>query len=199
MQTIRPSLLILIALAVFASCAENPAAPAAPTSPESAPSPGNNALAGIVIAPELPRSGYDRGDYDYPASIEQRIIDAQGGHFSPYSLRCFTDLRQTDIEHIVAAAEAHDSGAASWTVQRRTAYAQDLANLTTAAPGLNRHEKSDKDPAEWLPANNRCWYVQTWIEVKRKYGLAMDPAEADAIRTVLAGCASTALIKPSCL
>ena len=148
-------------------------------------------LLGIVIEPEaLERMYLD--------DLEERIIDRQGGHFSPYTLLCFDNLRHTDIEHIVAIAEAYDSGLNRATVDMQILFSYDLENLTTAEPSLNRHQKSAKDPAEWLPVENRCWYVQTWIDIKRKYGLTMDQAEADAIRFVLSNCTSTDMIVPSC-
>lgn len=49
----------------------------------------------------------------------------------------------------------------------------------------------DKDLAQWLPALNRCWYVNQVVLVKRKYNLSMDRAEADTARRVLASCSST--------
>ncbi len=148
-------------------------------------------LLGIVIQPE-------ETERMYLGDLEERIINRQDGHFSPYTLTCFDDLRDTDIEHIVAIAEAYDSGLNRDSVETQILFTYDLDNLTTAEPGLNRHQKSAKDPAEWLPSENRCWYVQTWIDVKRKYGLTMDQEEADAIRSVLSNCTSTDMIVPTC-
>ena len=64
----------------------------------------------------------------------------------------------------------------------------------TAAPGVNRHQKSDRDAAEWLPPRNRCWFAARVVEVRRKYGLTIDRREADAIDAVLSGCSSTDLV-----
>ena len=152
----------------------------------------------IPIEPEAAREGYDRDDYYYPPSIEARIVESQGGVFSPYSLRCFDSTAETDIEHIVAAVEAHESGMWDAPEDEKDAFARDLANLTLAAPELNRIEKSDKDPGEWMPENNRCWYVGTYVEIKRKYGLSMDQAEADSVLAVYASCDSFDMVKPSC-
>ena len=113
---------------------------------------------GVSVAPEVRHTVYDRSDYSYPASIEQQIVIRQGGIFSPYSMRCFSGVGATDIEHIVANSEAHESGRGSRTRSERQQFASDLDNLTLAAPRLNRYEKRDKDPANWLPENNRCWY-----------------------------------------
>ena len=75
----------------------------------------------------------------------------------------------------------------------RDRFATDLDNLTLAAPRLNRHEKSGNDAAEWMPEENRCWFAQTIVDVRRKYNLSIDQAEADALERVLAGCAGTTL------
>ena len=75
----------------------------------------------------------------------------------------------------------------------RTQFARDLLNLTLASPSLNRSQKSDKDAAEWMPDQNRCWFAQTIVDVRLEYGLTIDQAEADAIDRMLAGCTSTAI------
>lgn len=155
-------------------------------------------ILGVPVAPEVRHTVYERSEYSYPASIEQRIVIRQGGVFSPYSMRCFGDLGATDIEHIVANSEAHESGMGSRTRAERRRYATDLDNLTLAAPRLNRYEKRDKDPADWLPENNRCWYVGKYLEIKRKYGLSMDQAEADAVLTVYRTCSTFEIERPSC-
>ena len=126
------------------------------------------------------------------------IIARQGGIFSPYTLRCFDNRGETDIEHIVAVSEAHESGMSTRTNAERKAFGNDLDNLTLPAPRLNRYQKVAKDPAEWLPEKNRCWYVAKYIEIKRKYGLTMDAAEAAAILKVYESCGSFEMAKPNC-
>ena len=144
---------------------------------------------GLTVAPEDRCNEYKRSQYHYPASIEHRIVERQGGRiWSPYTDREFSSIKETDIEHIVAAAEAHDSGLCARPIEDRKAFARDLENLTLASPRVNRWQKSDKDAAEWLPDHHRCWYVRTIIQVKRKWGLSVDQAEADALRAVLEGC-----------
>ena len=51
-----------------------------------------------------------------------------------------------------------------------------------------------KDPSEWLPDLNECWYVDRVVQVRRKYQLTIDQAEAEAIDRVLAGCESTEMV-----
>ena len=106
----------------------------------------------------------------------------------------FESIRETDIEHIIARSEAHDSGLCAANPATRAEFASGLLNLTLASPSVNRHQKVAKDAAEWLPKLNRCWYVARTIQVRREYGLTIDRAEADAIDRVLAGCASSDMI-----
>ena len=56
---------------------------------------------------------------------------------------------------------------------------------------MNRHQKVDKDLAQWLLALNQCWYVNRVVQGKRKYNLSMDQTEANTARRVLASCPST--------
>ena len=148
----------------------------------------------LTVAPEHRCSPYDRRrDYSYPAIIEAMIVKRAGhvvdtrGHIdppfpSPYLAGVtFRSIRETDIEHIVAAAEAHDSGLCAMPVSVRREFARDLDNLTIASPTLNRRWKSDKDAAEWMPEINRCWFAQTAVNVKAKYGLTVDEAEYRAL------------------
>lgn len=170
------------------------AAPEVEEEPTATPT-AESVLSGITIAPENRCSEYDSDDYSYPQSVEPEIITQQGGRiYSPYSGTYFTDRSETDIEHIVARSEAHDSGLCAVTVEKRREFARDLANLTLASPSLNRHQKGAKDLAEWLPTLNQCWYANQVVVVKRKYSLTMDQAEADKAKEILGGCESTAMI-----
>ena len=143
---------------------------------------------GLVVAPECPCTPYDRDDYDYPQSVEIQIAERLGGMVSPYDGTRFESLKESDIEHIVAVSEAHDSGLCAASLTVRAHFARDLDNLTLATPRLNRHEKGAKDAAEWLPERNRCWFAATIVAVRREYGLTIDRREADALDAVLAGC-----------
>ena len=149
---------------------------------------------GLTVAPEHRCSDYDkRRDYPYPQSVERAIVRELGAVYGPYTGRCFASTRETDIEHIVAASEAHDSGLCAADAATKARFARDLRNLTLAAPEVNRFEKSGKDASEWLPARNRCWFAARVVEVRRAYGLTIDRREAAALERILAGCASTAL------
>ena len=150
---------------------------------------------GLRVCSERPREGYDRDDYGTGYSrLEDDIIaalpatmKANGQVYTPYSCIAFditsSGTAATDIEHIVALAEAHDSGIAA---DRRRAFAADLDNLTIADPTVNRSQKGARDAAEWMPARHQAWFAERVIEVKREYGLTIDPAERDALETLLA-------------
>ena len=149
---------------------------------------------GITVAPENRCADYDSDDYPYSPSVEPRIVEAQGGIYGPYTGTWFDSIRETDIEHILARSEAHDSGLCAASRQTRSEFASGLLNLTLASPSVNRHQKVDKDAAEWLPELNQCWYVDRIVQVRREYGLTIDRGEADAIDTVLASCESTDMV-----
>lgn len=62
----------------------------------------------------------------------------------------------TDIEHIVALGEAHDSGIAD---DRRRDIAADLDNLTIADPQVNRTQKSDAVELDAGPVHG-AWFAE---------------------------------------
>ena len=63
---------------------------------------------------------------------------------SPYNDECYESPTETDIEHIIALSEAHDSGLCATTDETKQQFAADLRNLTLAPPALQRYEKSDQ-------------------------------------------------------
>ena len=156
---------------------------------------------GLAIRPESRCSPYERSDYRYSQSVELVIIKGLGRIYSPYTGRCFSSRGETDIEHIVALSEAHDSGlcASVPNIMRiRRALASDPLNLTLASPKVNRSEKKHYDGAEWMPPMNRCWFAQSIVEVRQKYGLTIDRREAEALERILAACASVEMKLVDC-
>ncbi len=154
-----------------------------------------SALNALVVAPENRCSAYDRDDYPYPQSVELEIIQRMGGRiYGPYSGATFSDRGQTDIEHIVATSEAHDSGLCAAGAQTRKTFARDLLNLTLASPNVNRRQKSGKDFGEWRPALNQCWFADTIIKVKTRYRLTVDSREKAALEATLRNCGSVGMI-----
>ena len=163
-----------------------------PVEPEGCPADAET-WRGLQVCEEQPRDDYDRSAFGSGySSLEDDIIDllpptmkASGQVYTPYSCLAF-DIKpdgtaDTDIEHIVALAEAHDSRIAD---DQRRDIASDLDNLTIAAAAVNR-SKSAGDAAEWTPARHGAWFAERIIAVKLEYGLSVDPAERDALEVLL--------------
>ena len=192
----RRRLSVALAAAVLLGGCSSLVAPS-PTVTTASPTPAT--WRGLVIAEETRCSPYNSSDYSYPQSVEDGIISRLGGLYSPYTGECFANKGETDIEHIVARSEAHDSGLCSADKATRRRFSQDLENLTLASPAVNS-QKGAKDAGEWLPERNTCWFVSTVIAVKRTYGLTIDRREAEVLKGMTAACspASTRLEPSSC-
>ena len=163
--------------------------------PQPASVPGPTMWRGLVVADENRCSPYDSDDYPYSQTVEGGIVAELGGIvYGPYTGTYFSSTRETDIEHIVARSEAHDSGLCAAGAETRRRFASDLLNLTLASPSVNRQQKSAKDVAEWLPDLNQCWYVDRTVRVRQEYGLTIDQREVDALETVISGCSSFEMV-----
>ncbi|AFR49872.1 HNH endonuclease family protein [Gordonia sp. KTR9] len=79
------------------------------------------------------------------------------------------------IDHIVPLSYAWDMGAWSWTAAKRLDFANDPANLV-AVDGHSNQDKSDSEPARWMPPATGFWcqYAIQFVIVTAAYGLAID-------------------------
>ncbi len=113
----------------------------------------------------------------------------------PYTGRAlvFTkaDASAVQIDHVYALARAFDMGAAGWTQDKRTAFANDTALELLAVDGAVNQSKGDSGPAEWLPPDTAgaCAFVRRYVAIAAAYDLAITAAERDTITVTLAGCA----------
>ena len=172
-------------------------------------------LAQLRVAPEGSRAGYDRdlfahwvdADGDRCDTREEVLIAESrtpaevdpygckvvaGDWYSNYDGLTTDQPGDFDVDHVVALAEAWDSGAAGWDAARRRAFANDLdepAALIAVSASSNR-SKSDEDPTQWRPPRREAWcaFATDWVTVKVKWDLSADEAEVSALRTMLAGC-----------
>ena len=152
---------------------------------------GSPTWMGLPVCEEGARAGYDRNGFGSAySSLEDEIIDdlpkSWGQVYTPYTCTLF-DIRDdgtaaTDIEHIVALAEAYDSVLAE---SKFRTFAGDLDNLTIADPTVNRSQKSDRDAGELGPPQNSGWFAARVVAVKQKYALSVNPAERDALQAML--------------
>ena len=93
------------------------------------------------------------------------------------------------IDHVVALADAWQTGAQQWPQDKRLRFANDPRELLAVAGSLNG-QKGSGDAASWLPPSRsyRCRYVARQVTVKAAYGLWVTRAERDAILRVLSRC-----------
>jgi hypothetical protein len=116
-----------------------------------------------------------------------------GRIYGPYEGRYFNSDRETDIEHIIAASEGHDSGLCGASPFKREQFATDPLNLTLASPKVNRCSKGGKcgfDAAQWMPEKNKCWFSNRIVQIRIKYDLSIDRAETRSLESVLSNCSS---------
>jgi hypothetical protein len=167
-----------------------------------------NGSGGLRIAPELPRDGYSRDQFGdgwsdadgdgCDARCEvlklQRLAAVPGlggpGWFSVYDGEITSDPSEFDVDHVVALAEAWDSGASGWSAERREQFANEIGPELIAVSAASNRSKGDDDPAEWQPSRQEAWcdFISDWVSVKKKWDLAADPAEMRAIKNISAGC-----------
>ena len=121
-----------------------------------------------------------------------------GRWWSAYDNLFITNASSLDIDHFVPLAEAWRSGAFRWSAGTREAYANDLGyslSLIAVTAHTNR-SKSDADPAGWMPPFSayRCTYVATWVAIKWRWRLTIDPLEKGALTLGLTGCGAAAKV-----
>ena len=124
--------------------------------------------------------------------VGARCHVTKGMWIDPYSGVQIFEPSMMDVDHVVPLKEAWQSGAWQWAKSARRAYANDLTDsnhLFAVSARVNR-AKGDRDPAEWLPPNAlfRCRYIEIWIAIKFRWGLAVDPTELRMLRLSLQNC-----------
>ena len=137
--------------------------------------------------------GYERADYEHD---RRYLCDSVGA--DPYTGLGF-EVSSCEVDHIVAAKEAHESGGYGWDRSTRRRFGNDVLNLVASRDCVNR-SKGGRDPAEWsgvgsgacagatLTVEGRCFWAARTVAVKHRYDLAVDTAERAALRSGLAGC-----------
>ena len=170
-------------------------------------------IAGLAIQPEVV-GGYDRDLFRHwidangngcdtrrevliaesvtPVTVGARCSISGGTWVSAYDGVTTTDPSKFDVDHFVPLAEAWRSGAHAWDSTTRRNFANDLGyemSLIAVSASSNR-SKSDRDPSRWMPpsASFKCEYVYSWIQVKLRWKLTVDNAEATALRNNWSGC-----------
>ena len=110
----------------------------------------------------------------------------------PYSGATIRETKQIDIDHMVPLKNAHESGAWTWSAEKKKEYANYLEyehHLLAVSASENRR-KSDRGPDKYLPPlpSYRCTYVKDWIKIKNDWELEMSDAEQETVDKILAQC-----------
>ena len=152
----------------------------------------------VVEESRCPEAKYDRDEYGSSyRSKEDDIIEELGAIFDPYTGICYASDSETTIDHMVALHQAHHSGMCFADTETKRTFGGDILNLTLASGEVNG-TKGALDAFDWMPEMNKCWFARRVVDVRLKYGMTVDKAEAEALELVLAGCQSTEIVKPDC-
>lgn len=102
------------------------------------------------------------------------------------------------IDHVVAYAEAYNSGLKDRTEEQRDAYYTD-PDVLLAVQARANNTKKDADAAGWMPSWDafRCDYAALQIGIKAKYSLTVDQKEHDALASTLAQCPAQKVVSTS--
>lgn len=127
-----------------------------------------------------------------PPIMGERCKPLRGDWISSYDGVATDDPGDLEIDHMVPLAEAWRTGAATWSAERREAFANDLTDPATlvAVTSRSNRSKGDSTPDRWLPSAvaDRCSYVEDWIRIKARWGLSLGMAEKATLVQVLSGC-----------
>ena len=178
--------------------------------------PLQTAIADLPVASEV-RTGYSRDEFqhwidadgdgcntryevliaeaDDPVTVGSGCSLSGGRWFSYYDRVSWTNTSDIDIDHMVALAEAWDSGARSWTDAVRRDFANDLGDyrsLVGVTDDVNQ-AKGDKDIREWLPTYDKCRYLREFVAVKIRWRLSVDSGEKSAMQSLASSCSNTTI------
>jgi hypothetical protein len=132
-----------------------------------------------------------------PVTVGSGCALSGGSWTSLYDGVTSSDPSSFDIDHMVPLAEAWDSGASTWSAERRMRFANDLGvswALLAVSASSNR-SKGDRDPADWLPPapGALCPYLSDWIAVKVRWQLSIDANEHAALLAEIQSCPSATM------
>jgi hypothetical protein len=125
-----------------------------------------------------------------------------GGQWtSPYDKVTTTNRTRVAIAHLVPLSEAWQSGARRWSPTTRHRFTNDLTYGPTLGIATRRvlAARGSADPHRWLPPRPaaRCAYLASWVGVKWRWRLSVDPAEAASLGARLKTCGWPLVERPT--
>lgn len=168
----------------------------------------------LEVEEEAPRQGYQRSLFPHwdditgsgctarqdallaqalrfvQSDVGRRCVVVEGDWYSLYDgVTHSGSPADIDVDHVVALAEAWDSGAHAWDPLTRQQFANDPLHLLVVTRQSNS-DKADMDVADWKPDRRDSWCVTASmvILVKLRYELSVDPAERDGLERMVDTC-----------
>ncbi len=172
------------------------------------------AFAGLALAGSASNeAGYDRGAWPHweragECDVRHAVLlrdateavvnsarpcrVAAGKWVDPYAGTVVGHPGGIDVDHLVPLRWVHQNGGATWPLERKRAYANDLGyrwHLAAVDRRQNR-AKGARGPAGWAPAGAaaRCDYAHRWAAVLISWDLRPGEEDRAAIRALLRGC-----------
>ena len=128
----------------------------------------------LVATGSLAEERYNRSDFNYHSYKPNVSI----GFYTNQSCDFI------NIDHLVSLKDAHESGAASWSADKKRSFANDRSNHVPSCGRVNS-SKGSAGPKDFLRRSNDgkgleykivsfCEYVEKYHAVKLKYGLSFE-------------------------
>ena len=89
------------------------------------------------------------------------------------------------VDHIIARNYACEHGGFGWSDEEIRRFINDQDNLAVVASSENTR-KGDKGPADYLPAQNHCWYAARWETLAERYRLSLPDRDRERLAATLA-------------
>ena len=131
-------------------------------------------IASLWITSVVIAGGYNRPNFNYQSYKPNTAI----GFYTNQSCDFI------NIDHLVSLKDAHESGAASWSADKKQAFANDRSNHVPSCGRVNS-SKGSAGPKDFLRRSNDgkgleyeivsfCEYIEKYHAVKLKYGLSFE-------------------------
>src|SRR4051794_24033753 len=168
-------------------------------------------LGQLTVAPDGSMDGYSRDEFPHWHTVEgscntrEEVLKrdgtdvevgtdcaaTSGSWYSPYDGETWTQTSDVDIDHMVPLADAWRTGASSWTIDQREAFANDLdaPQLWAVTDNVNQ-SKGDQTPETWKPPlqSEWCEYARAFTHVKFLYKLTVTSGEQTELSSMLGTC-----------